>query len=201
MTGQAAETSTAVGLARTMSLFYAASFLIIGIYGPFFPVWLKAQGLTPALVGIILSLPMFMRIFASPLTAFFADRIGNPRLMVQAMTLLTVLGFLAPFLIGGAPGLCFLAAVNAVALPSIVPLGETVALSGVQRFGLDYGRMRMWGSIAFVALFPTYLRARRKSPFLCRETSSSNARLSPPRAREVEAVSNSLGPVITDDPT
>ena len=150
MRGQAADTLTAAGLARSMSLFYGASFLIIGVYGPYFPVWLKAQSLTPALVGLILSLPMFLRIVAAPLTAFAADRIGNPRLMVQAMGVLTLLAFLAPIVIGGVTGFVILAVLNAIALPSLIPLAETFALAGVHRFGLDYGRMRMWGSILFV---------------------------------------------------
>ena len=150
MRGQRADGVTATGLARSMSLFYGASFLIIGVYGPYFPLWLKAQSLSPALVGAILSMPMFLRIVATPMATFAADRLGDARLMVQVMTVLTVLGFLAPAVIGGAPGFILLAAVNALALPSIVPLAETFALAGVHRFGLDYGRMRMWGTIMFI---------------------------------------------------
>ena len=32
-----------------------------------------------------------------------------------------------------------------------MPLTETVAMSGVKAAGLDYGRMRLWGSLSFIA--------------------------------------------------
>ena len=39
----------------------------------------------------------------------------------------------------------------ALAWTTIMPLTETVALSGVKVAGLDYGRMRLWGSLSFIA--------------------------------------------------
>jgi PPP family 3-phenylpropionic acid transporter len=39
----------------------------------------------------------------------------------------------------------------AVAWTTIMPLTETVAMSGVRAAGLDYGRMRLWGSLSFIA--------------------------------------------------
>ena len=39
----------------------------------------------------------------------------------------------------------------AVAWTTIMPLTETVAMGGVRAAGLDYGRMRLWGSLSFIA--------------------------------------------------
>jgi PPP family 3-phenylpropionic acid transporter len=45
----------------------------------------------------------------------------------------------------------FIAAVSFhLATATIMPLTETVAVSGVRRRGLDYGRMRLWGSLSFI---------------------------------------------------
>ena len=41
--------------------------------------------------------------------------------------------------------------VFAVAWTTIMPLTETVAMGGVRAAGLDYGRMRLWGSLSFIA--------------------------------------------------
>ena len=41
--------------------------------------------------------------------------------------------------------------VFALAWTTIMPLTETVAMSGVKAAGLDYGRMRLWGSLSFIA--------------------------------------------------
>ncbi|MFM9816059.1 MFS transporter, partial [Streptomyces scabiei] len=38
-----------------------------------------------------------------------------------------------------------------IAVASIMPLAETIAVSGVRVAGHNYGRMRLWGSIAFLA--------------------------------------------------
>jgi MFS transporter, PPP family, 3-phenylpropionic acid transporter len=47
----------------------------------------------------------------------------------------------------------FLCAVPfALAVATIMPLTETVAVHGVKSAGLDYGRMRVWGSLAFIAV-------------------------------------------------
>ena len=142
---------TPAGLAARVSLFYGASFLISGIYGPYFGVWLQSEGLSATLVGLVLSLPMFARMLAGPLLAFAADRWSRPRLVVQLLVVAALLGFLAPQLFGLTLGLVLIAIFNAIAMPSIVPIGEAFAIAGVQRFGLDYGRMRMWGSLMFVA--------------------------------------------------
>ena len=33
----------------------------------------------------------------------------------------------------------------------LIPLGDTLAMMVVNRHGLDYGRVRLWGSLAFIA--------------------------------------------------
>ena len=137
-------------LALRMSIFYGVSFFVNGFYGPYFGVWLRSVGLSSGYVGLILSLPSFARMVAGPAFAFLADRSGKHRRVVQALTIATLAGFLAPSLLGWPLGLFVIAGCNAIALPSIVPLGEAFALDGVQRLGIDYGRMRMWGSVMFV---------------------------------------------------
>lgn len=146
----AQSTLSPAGLAARVSIFYGASFLISGIYGPYFGVWLESKGLTATLTGVVLSLPMFARMLAGPLLAYWADRSARHRLVVQVLVVAALIGFLAPHLFGLTAGLISIAVLNAVAMPSIVPIGESFAVAGVQRFGLDYGRMRMWGSIMFV---------------------------------------------------
>jgi len=37
-----------------------------------------------------------------------------------------------------------------LAMSTIMPLTETVAMTGVKAAGLDYGRMRLWGSLSFI---------------------------------------------------
>ena len=150
MAEAAADNRKAASLARRMSLFYAASFLILGFYGPYFPVWLAGEGYSHEFVGVVLAVPMFVRVAATPLLTFQADRLGNHRIVILALVAISLAGFATPLVLPGLAGLACLTVVNAFAFPAVVPLAETIALAGVHRLGLDYGRMRMWGSIAFV---------------------------------------------------
>ena len=45
-----------------------------GIQLPFFPVWLKAKGLDPGMIGVVLAAPMVVRMIAIPVAARAADR-------------------------------------------------------------------------------------------------------------------------------
>jgi PPP family 3-phenylpropionic acid transporter len=42
--------------------------------------------------------------------------------------------------------------IGALAAMGLMPIAETLAMSGVRRGGLDYGRMRLWGSVSFIAI-------------------------------------------------
>ena len=42
--------------------------------------------------------------------------------------------------------------VFSLAMTTMMPLTETLAVHGVRSAGLDYGRMRLWGSLSFMAM-------------------------------------------------
>jgi PPP family 3-phenylpropionic acid transporter len=134
-----------------VSLLFAAVAAIIGTNLPFLPLWLDWAGLTPREIAIVTAAPLFVRVAATPAIAFAADRAGDHRRFLIA---LAWAGLAALLLLSQARGFWpILAAmiVFAVAWTTIMPLTETVAMSGVRAAGLDYGRMRLWGSVSFIA--------------------------------------------------
>jgi len=138
--------------AMRLAVFYGAIFLVIGSFLPFFPVWLDAQNLSAGEIGVILASPFFVRILVTPVVAFAADRNGDRRRFVIA---LASGALLASFLyIPSSSFWTILAVTIAFALfwVSIMPLTETMAMSGVRLEGLDYGRMRLWGSLSFIGV-------------------------------------------------
>lgn len=134
-----------------LAAFYGALFLIYGVHLPYLPVWLKARGLTAEEIAAITAAPYFLRAFITPATAMLADRLGAHRAIVNGLAWLVLL--LAVLLMGTESFWPILATAVpfAIALSTIVPLTETIAVAGVRAHGLDYGRMRLWGSITFVA--------------------------------------------------
>jgi PPP family 3-phenylpropionic acid transporter len=134
-----------------VSLMYAAVFTVAGTHLPYLPVWLDWVGLSAGEIAVIVALPMAVRIVATPAIAFAADRSGDHRrflifLASAALAAVLALTWCASFWPILALSLAF-----ALANTTIMPLTETVAMRGVRAAGLDYGRMRLWGSLSFIA--------------------------------------------------
>lgn len=133
-----------------LALIFAALYVPIGINVPYFPLWLEAAGLSAERIAVILALPMFLRVITTPLISAYADRARD-----RVDVLLVLVGLSALIACGYFMEPAY-AVVLAVALAfSIVwapqaPLADALALSGVRRFGSNYTRMRIWGSITFL---------------------------------------------------
>ncbi len=134
-----------------ISLFYVASFLVLGIFVPFFPVWLEARGLSSREIGIATAAPMLARIFIVPAMTLTADRVGNRRLVVGACSLAALAALVIMPAASGFPALLLLAVLYTGAMTPVTPIVESIAMEGAARLAIDYGRMRLWGSLSFIA--------------------------------------------------
>lgn len=134
--------------ALRLSAFYAAYFIGVGIQLPFFPLWLDAKGLDPRMIGIVLAVPMVMRIVAVPITTRRADRTGALRGAIIAGTVATAVGFVVLGLVEGAAAILAVSIVAALFATPVMPLADAYALRGLH--GRRYGPVRMWGSLAFI---------------------------------------------------
>ncbi len=141
----------ASGFAKRLSLFYAAIFLLVGCHLPFFPVWLNWRGLSAQEIGVVLAAPLAVRILFTPGISFVADRIGNRRLVLILLAWASMLSFLLFVASTGFWSILAIAMLAALFWTSIMPLTEAVAMEGVRGAGLDYGRIRLWGSLSFIA--------------------------------------------------
>lgn len=136
--------------ATRVGVFFGALFLIYGVHLPFFPLWLEWRGLTAAEISIVVAVPYFLRVAVSPTVAFFADKSRQHRryIIVLACIALVMSAWLSQL---GSFYAILLAAVGlSLAMTSIMPLTEVIAVSGVRLHGCDYGRMRLWGSLTFI---------------------------------------------------
>ena len=131
---------------------YGALFFGIGVSLPFLPVWLKARGLGVEQIALVLAAQSVLRVVASPLMSHVADRLGRLRPVMTGCAALALAGLL--WLAGARGFAAILLGVIAAyaAFAPLMPLTEAYAVSAVKHMaGLDYGRMRLWGSLAFIA--------------------------------------------------
>lgn len=141
----------ASGFAVRLSLFYGALFLIIGLYAPYFPVWLAWRSLSPSEIGIVMAAPLVVRILFTPTVSMFADQTGNRRRVLVVLAWGTLGGWLLYTQAAGFWAMLAVAVALSCFWTSIMPVTEAVAMEGVKKSGHDYGRMRLWGSLSFIA--------------------------------------------------
>jgi len=118
---------------------------------PFLPVWLAAKGLDADMIGLVLAIPMIVRVFAIPLATRHADRHDALRMAIVIAAAGAVVGY---GVVGIAQGAATIAAAFVFAsmfYTPIMPLADAYALRGLARVGRAYGPVRMWGSAAFIA--------------------------------------------------
>lgn len=134
-----------------LALFYVGFFIGVGVHLPFWPVWLTAQGMTPAQIGVLLAVTYFTKIVTNPLVGHWVDRRGDRRWPMVLLSAGSVLSFA---LFALADGFWMLLAVTVLSggfFASMLPLGENLTMLHAVRRGLDYGRIRLWGSLSFIA--------------------------------------------------
>lgn len=141
---------TASPLGMRIALFFAALFLAYGVVVPYFPVWLDARGLDPLQISTVTAAPLFIRLLVTPGIGLLADRLGNYRRVILALAWSALALILGLSLAHGYAPILLLGVAFLLANGTMLPLIETVAVRGVRNEGLDYGRMRLWGSITFI---------------------------------------------------
>ena len=135
---------------QRIALFFGGYFVLGGVALPFFPVWLDARGLTDTEIASLVAIPMALRVLLTPLAGMFADRAPNRRFAVRIFAATSFLIFLFAWPATSYWPLLITTGAALVLYQVSLPVGEALALTGVRRFGLDYGRMRFTGSLGFI---------------------------------------------------
>src|SRR6476620_658216 len=139
------------GFAWRLALFYAALFVALGVQLPFLPVWLAAKGLDAAMIGLVLAIPMIVRVFAIPLATRHADRHDALRMAMVIAAAGAVVGYGVVGIAQGAAAVAAAFVFASMFYTPIMPLADAYALRGLARVGRAYGPVRMWGSAAVIA--------------------------------------------------
>ena len=137
-------------IALRLSLFYAGFFLSGGVLLPFWPVWLASRGLSAAEIGVVLAIGQWAKIAATPATGAVADHSGDPRRVMLVLAIVAVAGYALCFPAYGFAALAALNALTAASLAALLPVGDSLAITATQQGRVDFGRVRVWGTIAFI---------------------------------------------------
>ena len=133
-----------------MALIFATLFVPVGIHAPYFPLWLEEVGFGPEKIAIILSAPMFLRVATTPVITMLADRARDRANIYTLMVVSSLLVSLGYFLPPTYAVVLLVSLAFAVVLTPQSPLADSLALSGVRRYGVRYPKLRIWGSASFL---------------------------------------------------
>lgn len=133
-----------------LAAFYAASFLVVGIQLPFWPVWLSGRGFDAHGIAAVFAAALWAKVALIPAIGALADRAGHRRGMMIALAAASLAFYAALLPAAGFWPILWLCVAAGVAQSALMPLGDSMTLAAVRDDGLDYGRIRLWGSVSFI---------------------------------------------------
>ncbi|MDX3925397.1 MAG: MFS transporter [Shinella sp.] len=134
-----------------VAILFCAPMLVNGIALPFFPVWLETLSMSDFEIGMVLAVPLLIRVITAPLAGLVADRIGERTQVLIWSGWLSLLTGIALFAAESFWPVLLLYSLQGAVYGPYFPIADSIALTGVRRWNFDYGRMRFWGSLAFIA--------------------------------------------------
>jgi len=135
-----------------LSLFYLTSFGLFGVYLPYFNPYLEGLGFSALQIGVISALVPLSNIFVPALSGLLSDRIGRRRPIILASSLLALLSFSINLVVRSFAAVALVMGSFAVLRAPAVPLVDATAMEVSESGGPHYGRMRVWGSVAFIVV-------------------------------------------------
>jgi PPP family 3-phenylpropionic acid transporter len=129
--------------------FYLTFFFTLAVYLPFLNIYFRTLGMSGWQIGILAALMPTGSFLAVPLITMLADRLGwRIRLLTASVcgTAAALLLFLVPtkFL-----SLVLVMAFFSVTYSAVVPLADTSIVRMSVRHDLNYGGLRLWGSLGY----------------------------------------------------
>jgi len=133
-----------------VSAFFGGYFLNPGVVLPWFPVWLHGRGLSDVEIASVIAIPLAVRVSMAPLGGYIADKTPTRRFAARLFLVPAAFVFLFAWTASTYWPLLLITGAAFALWQMALPAGEALALTGARRFGFDYGRMRLWGSVAFI---------------------------------------------------
>ncbi len=138
-------------VAVRLSFAQAASGVIGGASTPFFGAWLAWRGLSLVEIGAITSAGMLLRVLVAPVSGMVADARNDRRTSMLALYAIMLAAYTSLNFVSAHSAIALAAIAAAVAGGATSPLMESVSVRLAERYGFDYGHVRLWCSTLFVA--------------------------------------------------
>jgi len=155
MTTLVTETAPAADPAGRKRLFFGVSGLYLALYlhygfFAFIPLWLKHIGAPPSEIGVLMAIPLILRLLTVAPFSAWAGRHGRVRDAIIVTALLSAVVITSLLAEPGYAARIAIVVVFSIMWDQLPVLTDAYAVMAVRSRALDFGRMRVWGSIGVV---------------------------------------------------
>ncbi|KAK0332574.1 hypothetical protein LTR94_024291 [Friedmanniomyces endolithicus] len=132
------------------ALHYCLLFIGTGVSLPYAGLWMRAQGLSGAEIGVLLAAPMLGRLLTGPAIAVWADGFRLRRTPIAILAALAAAGYAGAGLVEGFFAWAIFWFVGATGAAALIPLSDVLTLRVARRERFRFAVPRGFGSAAFV---------------------------------------------------
>lgn len=133
-----------------LSAYYFAYFAFIGVFVPYFALYLKSLALSAWDIGLIMTQMQLMRLVGPYAWGMLADRGGRHLAIVRLTSAAAAFVFLGFFWSTRLEAFLFAMAALSLFWVAALPLVETITFDHLRENPARYGRVRIWGSIGYI---------------------------------------------------
>jgi MFS transporter, PPP family, 3-phenylpropionic acid transporter len=133
-----------------LSRFYFFYYFFVGLFVPYWGLYLQSKNFTAFQIGILLSLFQISRIFAPNFWGWLADHTNKRARWIRLASFIGCLGYIGVFW-ADSFFLIFLVMMSmSLFTSSTIPLAESLTLSHLAATNGSYSNIRLWGSVGFI---------------------------------------------------
>lgn len=137
-----------------LSAFYFFYFAILGVYVPFWPLYLHSLGFDAQEIGFLVAIPMATKVVGPNIWGWLADRLQAHLLAVRLGSVVAAIGFAPLIWLDNFSTIGLALTFSTFFWNAALPQQEVITLEHLARRGASegqgYGKIRLWGSVGFI---------------------------------------------------
>jgi PPP family 3-phenylpropionic acid transporter len=134
-----------------LSGFYFFYFALLGALVPYWGLFLRERGFDAVAIGELMAILMATKIIAPNVWGWLGDHLGHRMRIVRLASLVSLLVFMGMFWAQGFWAIALVMTLYSFFWNASLPQFEVVTFSYLKERVARYARIRVWGSIGFIA--------------------------------------------------
>ena len=138
-----------------LSSFYFFYFAVLGVFVPYWPLYLKSLDFSAAQIGELAAVLMASKLISPYFLSWFSDHIGKRLIIIQFSTVFSILIFAGILQLQSFWWFVVVIAAFGFFWNASLPLYEALTLNHIEGDSSRYSHIRLWGSVGFILMVIT----------------------------------------------